>query len=468
MSEHNIILDSDSYKATQWLQYPPKTTEIYSYLESRGGRWGETTFFGLQYLLKKYLEGVQVTEEKIAQAKTFFGRHFENGDKLFHEEGWRHIINEHGGRLPLEIKAVPEGTTVPIWNVLMTVENTDPKCWWLTNYLETLLVRVWYPTTIATNSRMSRRVITQYLEETGDPSLIDFKLHDFGSRGSTSVESAGIGGAAHLVSFKGTDTLAAVLLAEKYYGEPMAGFSIPASEHSTHTSWGKEHEVYSFKNMLEQFPTGLVGVVSDSYDIFNACENIWGDQLKDQVMARDGVLVVRPDSGNPPEIVVQVLEILGRKFGITQNQQGYKVLDPHVRVIQGDGIDHNMIISVLDAMKEQDWSADNITFGSGGGLLQKVNRDSQRFAFKCSAATVKGKDVDVSKDPVTDPGKRSKPGRLELVRDFNGEYKTVRQGSMIMQDELKRVFRNGALSNVQTFAEIRERALVGLKVLEHI
>lgn len=466
MNDHNIILMTDSYKVSHWLQYPPKTSKIYSYFESRGGRWPETTFFGLQYFLMRYLEGVQVTREKIAEAKDYFSSHFPGGS-FFNEEGWEHILNEHGGRLPVEIKAVPEGTTVPIWNVLMTIENTDPACYWLTNYLETLLVQVWYPTTVCTNSRMSRRVISRYLEDTGTPEDVDFKLHDFGYRGSTSVESAGIGGLAHLVSFKGTDTLAAIQAAKKYYGAEMPGFSVPAAEHSTITSWGRENEVYAYKNMLDQYPTGLVAVVSDSYDIFQACEDIWGEQLRKKVLSRDGVLVIRPDSGNPPDIVVRVLEILGRKFGYS-TVKGYKVLDPHVRVIQGDGIDHNMIISVLDAMKESDWSADNIAFGSGGGLLQKVNRDSQRFAFKCSAATIAGKDIDVSKNPITDQGKVSKPGRLALIKDFNNEYKTVRENTMVPKDNLRAVFLEGSLFKKQTFDEVRERALEGIKGVEHV
>lgn len=246
LSDSNIIMLSDSYKVTHYNQYPPGVKGVYSYFESRGGRWSDIVFFGLQYILKRYLQGQQVTIEKIAEAKSFFGAHFFGNKTLFNEQGWMHILNNHAGRLPVRIKAVPEGTVVPVSNVLMTIENTDPHCWWLPNYLETLLVQVWYPSTVATNSRMSRRVLLQFLEETGDPSLIDFKLHDFGFRGSTSVESAGLGGAAHLVSFKGTDTMAALVVARDYYGEQMAGFSIPAAEHSTITSWGEENEAGAY------------------------------------------------------------------------------------------------------------------------------------------------------------------------------------------------------------------------------
>jgi nicotinamide phosphoribosyltransferase len=356
----------------------------------------------------------------------------------------------------------PEGTTVPTGNVLMTIENTDEEFAWITNYLETLLSMVWYPSTVATQSREMRRVLLKYLVMTGDPSLIDFKLHDFGFRGSTSVESAGIGGAAHLVNFLGTDTLAALDVAEDYYDEESAGFSIPAAEHSTITSWGRENEAEAFENMLTQFPSGLVAVVSDSYNIYEACKKIWGEQLREKVLARDGVLVVRPDSGYPPDTVVVVLNILGEKFGYTMNDKGYKVLNPKVRVIQGDGIDYEMLDKVLVAMKIAGWSADNVAFGSGGGLLQKVNRDTQKFAIKCSYMEVAGEGRDVMKDPITDPGKRSKAGRLALVK-IDGEFKTVREeeaARLGLKDELETVFENGEILVKHSFADIRARAAI--------
>jgi nicotinamide phosphoribosyltransferase len=163
----------------------------------------------------------------------------------------------------------------------MTVENTDPKLFWLTNYLETLLVQVWYPSTVATQSFAMKKLLLEYLHETGDPLLIDFKLHDFGYRGVTCPEQAAIGAASHLVNFQGTDTIAGLELLGEYYDEFCAGFSIPASEHSTITSWGKEHEVDACRNMLTQYPEGYVACVSDSYDIFNCCENIWGGELRE-------------------------------------------------------------------------------------------------------------------------------------------------------------------------------------------
>lgn len=456
----NLILATDSYKVSHWLQYPPGTKRVYSFFESRGGRYPTTTFFGLQYLLARHLVGRVVTADDVAQAKAFFQQHF--GQDIFNEKGWLRIVHHHDGRLPLVIKAVPEGTTVPTGNVLMTIENTDPELPWLTNYVETLLVQVWYPTTVCTQSRYMRDTIVRALERTGDPSLVDFKLHDFGYRGSTSDESAAIGGAAHLVNFKGTDTMAALVLLRDYYDEPMAGFSIPAAEHSTITAWGRTHEVDAFRNMLDQFPKGLVACVSDSYNIFDACSDLWGKQLWEKVTTRDGTLVVRPDSGKLPDTVIEVLDRLGAAFGSTTNEKGFGVLNPKVRVIQGDGIDHITLRAILDDMERAGWSADNIAFGSGGGLLQKVNRDTQRFAFKCSAIERDGMWLDVMKDPVTDSGKRSKAGRMKLVVGPSGDLRTVPLGDP-GDDLLEPVFYNGELVRRQSLTDIRARALGNVK-----
>lgn len=460
---NNICWLSDSYKFSHWLQYMPGTRMVSSYFESRNGSvFPQTTFFGLQYWMKEYLAGQVVTKDKIDRAEERFYKHF-GGRKVFNRAGWENILNRHGGYLPIEIKAVPEGTSVNESNVLMTVHNTDyddpMPSYWLTNYLETLLVQVWYPSTVATQSRAMKAVLLNYLEKTGDPGLVDFKLHDFGFRGVTCPEQAAIGGAAHLVNFKGTDTFPGCIMAEEIYHEEMAGFSIPAAEHSTITSWKKEREVEACRNMLEQYPDGLVAVVSDSYDIFNCCANIWGGVLKEKVLARDGVLVVRPDSGDPPTVVCQVLDILGEQFGTTMNSKGYRVLHPKVRVIQGDGIDYQMLGLILEAMMNKGWSADNIAFGSGGGLLQKLNRDTQRFAFKCSYITVGNESWDVFKQPKTDGGKKSKGGLLKLVVGDDGELITV-PALDPRQDQMQAVFRNGKILIDQPFGDVRKRAAI--------
>jgi nicotinamide phosphoribosyltransferase len=453
----NLILQTDSYKFTHWKQYPPGTQFVYSYLESRGGMFGQTLFFGLQYYLKEYLSGPVVNEDDIGEAHQFVDQHL--GPGLFNAAGWQHIVRNHQGRLPVIVKAVEEGSIVEVQNALMTIENTDPLCWWLPNYLETLLLKVWYPITVATLSRAIRRVFLAALERSGDPALIDFKLHDFGYRGVSSEETAGIGAAAHLINFKGTDTVAGIRVLQRYYSGAMEGFSVPAAEHSTITAWGRENEAQAYGNMLAQFPAGIVAVVSDSYNVYDACERLWGGMLRDKVLAREGTLVVRPDSGTPREVVLKVLEILAAKFGYQTNPKGYRVLHPKVRVIQGDGVNYWTIQDTLTAMNRAGWSADNITFGMGGALLQQLNRDTQKFAFKCSSVTVNGEDRDVFKDPVEGHDKASKRGRLALHRK-DGAWRTQvgRRGDDDHEDCLRTVFRDGEVLATQTVEQVRNCA----------
>ena len=454
----NLVLQTDSYKFTHWKQYPPGTEFVYSYLESRGGMFEQTLFFGLQYYLLEYLSGQVVTAEDVSEARDFVDRHIAPG--VFNYDGWMYIVRELGGRLPVVIKAVAEGTLVDVQNVLMTIENTNPGCYWLPNYLETLLLKVWYPITVGTLSNAIRIVFLAALERSGDPSLIDFKLHDFGYRGVSSEETAGIGASAHLVNFKGTDTVAGIRFLQRYYqSNEMEGFSIPAAEHSTITAWGRENELRAYDNMLTQFPSGLVAVVSDSYNVYEACEKLWGELLHDKVLQRDGVLVVRPDSGYPRDVVLKVLDILGRKFGYQSNAKGYRVLNPKVRVIQGDGVNYWTIQDTLTAMMRAGWSADNITFGMGGALLQQLNRDTQKFAFKTSAVTINGEDHPVYKDPVEGHDKVSKRGRLALRR-INGRWSTqsVTKENGDPRDLLRTVFKDGQVLLKQTVGEIRELA----------
>lgn len=457
----NFILKTDSYKATHHVQYPIGTTSIYSYLESRGGKYEHTLFFGLQYILKKHFEGIVVTKESIDEAEKFWKEHF-FGTDLFNRKGWEYILNVHGGKLPLMIKAVPEGTVVPVLCPLMTIENTDPQCYWLTNYAETLLMQMWYSITVATNSFECKKIIRQYLLETQeDITSLPFKLHDFGFRGVSCYEQSAIGGASHLVNFMGTDTVSGIILAMEHYYAKMCGHSIPASEHSTITSWGKEHEIDAFRNMLKQYPSGYVACVSDSFDIYNACDKLWGDVLREETLARSGTLVVRPDSGDPVEVNSKIIDILWNKFGGTYSPKGFKVLDNHIRVIQGDGIDIDMIKQILQMYKNRGFSAENIAFGSGGGLLQKFDRDTNKFAIKCSHAIIDGKGQDIFKDPVTSKGKISKKGLLKLHRSGDS-FMTISSANETPEmfnaytDIMEPVFKNGDLINTQSFDTIRE------------
>jgi nicotinamide phosphoribosyltransferase len=465
---NNLLLNTDSYKASHWLQYPPGTDATFFYVESRGGTYDRTVFFGLQAILKEYL-AKPITHADVDEARDLFAAHGEP----FNEPGWRYIVDHHGGLLPIRIRAVPEGTVVPTHNALMTIESTDPQAYWVPSYLETMLLRIWYPVTVATTSWHAKQTIRQFLERTSDDPerQLPFKLHDFGSRGVSSVESAAIGGAAHLVNFLGTDTVSGLQLAKAYYHEPMAGYSIPAAEHSTITSWGREHEVQAYRNMLTQFakPGSIVAVVSDSYDIYHAIREHWGKTLKQEVIDSGATVVIRPDSGDPVAVVHQCLELLDEAFGHTVNGKGYKVLN-HVRVIQGDGINPTSIRAILERISSAGYATDNVAFGMGGALLQRLDRDTQKFALKCSAARVNGEWIDVYKDPVTDKGKQSKRGRMTLLqhREY-GSFRTVPVSAgaesladvekpMGFDDAMVTIWEDGKIVHDDTFADIRARA----------
>ena len=455
----NIILNTDSYKVSMFKQYPVGTAGVYSYIESRGGRYDRTVFFGLQAFIKEYLLKA-ITQADIDIANEILTAHGEP----FNRAGWQYILDKHNGYLPVVIRSVPEGTVVPVSNVLATIENTDPECFWLTTWLETALLRaIWYPTTVATQSWKIKQVIKDYLERTGDPSIIDFKLHDFGARGVSSMESAGIGGAAHLVNFMGTDTISGILFAREYYNAGIAGFSIPAAEHSTITSWGRAGEVDAYRNMLNQFakPGSIVAIVSDSYDIFNAASKLWGEELKQKVIDSGATVVIRPDSGDPETVCLKLVQILHNKFGAVKNSKGFFVLN-NVRLIQGDGVNEHTIRCILGAFQAYGYSADNIAFGMGGALLQQVDRDTQKFAMKCSSALVNGKWIDVQKDPVTDSGKKSKAGRVTLWKSGGEWISAVKQptgwtdkGIGPFVDVLEEVYRDGKLVKETDFATVR-------------
>lgn len=464
MLRPNLLLDVDSYKTGHWAQMPQGTTNCFGYLEARtGGDYPSTMFFGLQGLLQDYF-ATPIESQDIDEAKEFCAMH----GVPFPEAGWRRLNALHGGYLPLRIRAVPEGTVVPTGNVLMTVESTDPELAWMVGWLETKLMRLWFPTTVATRSYACKQVIYKHLRNTSDDPMGDlpFRLHDFGGRGVSSRESAGIGGAAHLVNFLGTDTIEGARYAQHHYGckAGIAGFSIIAMEHSTVTGHGEANEIDAYRTVLnspKQY--GIVAAVSDSYDFYNAVENIWGGALLEEVKASGKTVVIRPDSGNPAEVNLKALQILEAKVGMTINSQGYKILPSYYRLIQGDGnnteadIDH-----VLKVLTANGYSASNISFGMGGGLLQKLDRDTNRFAFKLSEIVVNGVARDVRKNPKTDASKRSKAGRLDLVK-INGEFTTLISPNSspdggFIPSEMRTVYENGRIMNTESFDTIRERA----------
>lgn len=450
----NPILNTDSYKLSHFKQYPPKTTHINSYIESRGGRWKRVVFFGLQMFLKQYMNS-PISKEMIDEAEEFCTAHGEP----FNRRGWEIILKDHNGYIPVIIEAVPEGLVVPTGNVLVQIINSDPRVPWITSYLETALLRaVWYPTSICTQSFMIKNIIYDFLTLTSDDpdGELPFKLHDFGFRGVSSYESGGIGGCSHLVNFLGTDNIAGVLYAKKYYNENMAGFSIPASEHSTITTWGEDNESSAFENMIEQFGGNLYACVSDSYDIWKAVKK-WKD-LEPKILEKGGTLVIRPDSGNPVAMTSGLCQELMYHFGYKENSKGYMVLPDHIRIIQGDGVNETSIRDILQEFKFRKFSASNIAFGMGGALLQHLDRDTLRFAMKASSAVVDRNEIDVYKNPITDNSKASKKGILDLI-EVDGKLITVKRSKKKNPNSyLTPVYINGKIVKEYNFSEIRERS----------
>ena len=457
---NNIITRTDSYKYSHWLQYPPGTRTVYDYVESRGGEFSDSLFFGLQMYLPKLSEGF--TQHDIDEAEEDVQLH----GLPFNRAGWEHILNKHGGIPPVRIKAIPEGTLLPVKNVLVTIENTDPACYWLPGHLETSLLRgVWYPTTVATNSFHAKTTILKArLKSCDDPfATLPYALHDFSARGVSSGETAEIGGAAHLVNFAGTDTFECLRMVRRIYGERMAGHSVPAAEHSTITCWRRgdiTREVDAYDAMLTNFAAkegSIVAVVSDSYDLWHAIQHIWGGSLWKKVRESGCCVVIRPDSGDPATVPVKAIEMLAERFGFTVNSKGYRVLPPCVRVIQGDGLDRHMIGVILYNLLLAGFAAENLVFGMGGALAQMMNRDTMQWAMKSSAQEdSEGVWWDVFKSPVDQPTKRSKSGRFAVINGTDG-YRTVPLAGNEHRDELRTVWENGHATN-DTFAAIRSRA----------
>ena len=451
----NLILCSDGYKYSHHKFYGSEMTKMISYMESRGGKFSETVFYGLQIFLKEYLEGIAITTEEVSEAYNMLGtKHGIFGrDDVFDRSKFDYIVDKYDGKLPISVKAVPEGSVVGTKNVLFTIESLDPECAWLTNFLESILLQVWYPITVATLSREVRKVVTKAFQNSTsyDAGLIDFMidfvLNDFGFRGVSSVQSARIG-----------------------------GLSIPATEHSIMTLKGEEGELELMKRVLTTYPTGLVACVSDSFNIFRACSEYWGTELRDLVLSRPAEpgnqLVIRPDSGHVINTLKEIFSILFDKFGYTTNYKGFKVLPPQVRVIQGDGVNFESIQEIYAMLDAEKISPENLALGMGGKLLQAdINRDTQNFATKACYAIVNGEEKNIVKSPtemdvdgnITKSFKKSKQGRLKLVKNQDGTYRTVTSMDVdfeTVQDELVEVFRNGEILKEWTFEEVRERAKI--------
>ena len=517
--EDNFIIMSDSYKLTHHLLAPEKIEEVYSYMEPRGGEMNYTILCLLQYYIKKHIAGVRITPEKIEAARAKAIAHF--GFDCFNDKMWYHIWEQHGGKLPLEIKAVPEGLPIPVKNVILTIRNTDKKCAPLTNITETLLMKLWAPNTVAAYSRIIKELMFKYHALSSDAPqwLIDFMHHDFGYRGTSSEESARILSAAAMINFKGTDTMGGLVLIDKYYNEPMAGFSVIASEHSVMCSYGgKNEELEAYRTIIKRVkklaaefnpPSGIIvlSLVSDTFNIYRVVNNILPELEKEFIgwTNNHGIpikIVIRPDSGNAIDVLFGekdykntsendivkrmvseygeteanataliekgIFRILFEKFGSTINSKGFEVLHPQIGVLQGDGVSLKSIEKIYIRMMSEKIDSMNLVFGSGGKLLQAHDRDEQKYAIKATHVIIDGKGVNVQKDPITDSGKRSKKGYLKLVNedgDGGRGIVTLQTGDPGFDDAvdmLVPVFLDGELIKEYTFAEIRANAAISI------
>ncbi|MFT9388265.1 MAG: nicotinate phosphoribosyltransferase [Leuconostoc sp.] len=444
----NLILATDAYKLTHHLQYPAQLTKLYSYGEARvGGQNEQVSWFGLQMILQAYFTQ-PITDDMIDAAARVSELTF-NTNVYFNREVWEKVRDL--GYFPVKIKALPEGMTVPTGNALFTIESTAD--WFATslNVLEDVLMHVWYPTTIATNSMGIRQRLAPLFEKSGTLANLAVAVNDFGLRGATSLETAKRGGAAHLLHFQGSDNLAASAYFESVYGVPGRALSVWATEHSVATAYGPGSGEFDYVNaQLDRAPDdAILSIVIDSYDAINFVKNVIGSPaIKARIMARSGRIVLRPDSGDPQTIDLEVLALLADIFGTTQNAQGYRVLQHQVGIIQGDGMKADTIVALYEALLAAGWSADNLVVGSGGGLLQEgFTRDTERFAIKAAYAELaNGQTINIQKVPKTDASKASKAGLLKVIKRA-GQLVTVAQ-SEPGEDLLTTVYENGVLAPV--------------------
>lgn len=479
------LLQTDAYKLDHRRVYElsGKVSRVYANYTNRKSRIDgvdHVVHFGLQAFLQKYA---------IDAYEPFFAADENDVCALYEERiagvlGPNDIASEHiralhkKGFLPLEFRAVPEGTPVPIGVPSFTVENTDDDFFWLTNYIETVLsAEVWHASTSATIARTFRREFDEAAERTGGlAAAVDWQGHDFSYRGQTSSETAAASGAGHLLSFTGTDSLVALEWIDNYYGGTYVAGSVPATEHSVmSTGIATLGEQELFERILKLYPAGIVSVVSDTFDLWKVVTEFLPN-LKEQILARDGKLVIRPDSGNPVDILtghlgsyrtpedrtpaeVGVVELLWQVFGGEVNEKGFKVLDSHIGVIYGDSITVDRAKEINRRLEAKGFASINWVGGIGSYTYQYVTRDTFGSAIKATYAVVDGNPVNLFKNPVTDDGtKKSATGRLAVLKRANGELYLVQKATAEQEavSELQPIWRDGKFLRKQTFAEVRE------------
>lgn len=483
----NPMFLCDGYKLDHRRQFPEKTTRIYSNWtprESRVEGQGEVVHWGLQAYLKKYMmEAFQ---------DGFFGRPIDEVLKKYQRRidgylgpntiGTKHVAALHDlGYIPLVFKSLPEGTFVPLRVPMFTVENTIDEFFWLTNYFESLMsCEIWGPCTSATNAMRVRRTLNAIARQTGTaPEFVQWQGHDFSFRGMMGADAAAMSGSGHLLFFTGTDTLPSMDWIEEYYGVDenylLAG-SVAATEHSVMCAGSESDELKTFNRLLDLYKTGILSVVSDTWDLWKVITEIL-PQLRERILARDGKLVIRPDSGNPADIICGdqaapegspaskgVVELLWEIFGGTTTSSGLKLLDPHIGSIYGDAITNARAKEITDRLAAKGFASGNIVFGVGSFTYQYVTRDTFGFAMKATWAEVDGVGHDLFKDPVTDNGvKKSAKGRLSVLQGPTGLY-LVNQATPEQEAAslLQTTWKDGAFVREERFAPIRERALAQL------
>ncbi len=468
--ENSLINLGDSYKYGHSGQYPANAVSLHSYMESRGGMYDEIVFVGLQYYLMEFLSK-PITVASVRKAE----RRAKGQGIPFDTKGWMYIATELEGKFPVSIKAVPEGTLVPIKVVPMTITSTDKRVPWAEGFIETLLMKLWYPITVATKSREVRKMLEKY----GSVDWAQFAYHNFGDRSSTTVDAAAIGSFGHLTQLLGTDNFNSLDFCEEYYGVPedeVAGYSVFATEHSTTTSYGRNgEEQFVYDQLIANPNRPIMSFVIDSYDPYAFTEFCTAQESRIRKLIESRPhqkLVLRPDSGEPIEVLSKMLNIMKKNNLVLVDS--YRTLYRDFGILWGDGITPEVIENILKYFTEvKDYAAENFVFGSGGDLMQNVNRDTQKFAIKCSSITLEFEgpsasdpessigtqyvERDVFKDPITDPGKASKRGRVttylldgKLVPGIEGQ---IPVGGV---EALVEVFRNGEILRFTTLAEIRE------------
>jgi nicotinamide phosphoribosyltransferase len=480
---------TDGYKLDHRRQYPDNTGLVYSNWTPRKSRKqgiDDVVFFGLQYFVKEYLieqfnseffakPKEEVVSQYVRRVNNYLGAHFIT---------FEHIEALHDlGYLPIEIKALPEGTVVPTRVPMFTMVNTLPEFFWLTNYFETLVSNVvWLPCTSATIAYAYKSKLEQWAEATGgDLEFVPFQGHDFSMRGMAGIESAKMSGAGHLLCFVGTDTIPAIDFLEKYYGadsdNELIGCSVAATEHSVMCMGGDGLDEYTtFKRLVtEVYPAGIVSIVSDTWDLWKVCTQFL-PELKEAILARDGKVVIRPDSGNPADILCGtvaefgkgttpaekgVVELLYDVFGGIVNDKGFKVLDSHIGAIYGDSITLERADEICRRLKAKGFASTNVVLGIGSFTYQYNTRDTFGFAMKATYGEVDGEGREIYKDPITDDGTKKSAKGLLCV-DRNPESGKLELEDQVTKDresqgEMITVFKDGILLVDQSLAEIRAR-----------